>query len=58
MLTFFFSNKEVNNGLASSVQFLSMERLFPARRKILEHEAQSSALDNVFLSAGNNPRVL
>ena len=36
--------KAINNGLACSVLFLSTTGLFPARRKILEHETQSSAL--------------
>ena len=38
------SNKAINSGSACSVLFLSTTDLFPARRKILEHESQSSAL--------------
>ena len=34
----------INNVSACSVLFLSMTGLFPARRKILEHDTQSSAL--------------
>ena len=37
--------------------WLGTTGLFPARRKILEHETQSSAL-MFFLCAGNNPGVL
>ena len=38
------SNKAINNGSACSVLFLSTAGSFPARRKILEYETQSSAL--------------
>ena len=34
----------INNGSACSVLSLSTTRLLPARRKILEHETQLSAL--------------
>ena len=51
------SDKAINNGSACSVLFLSTTGLFPARRKILEHETQSSAL-TYFLSARNYPGVL
>ena len=37
-------NKAINNGLACLVMFLSITGLFPARRKSLEQEKQSSAL--------------
>ena len=37
-------DKAINNGLACSVLCLSTTGLFPARRKISEHETQSSAL--------------
>ena len=36
--------KAINNGSACSVLFLSTTGLFPARRKILEHETLSSDL--------------
>ena len=38
------ANNVINNVSACSVLFLSTTGLFPARRKILEHETQSSAL--------------
>ena len=38
-----FSPNAINNGSACSVLFLSTAGLFPAHRKILEHETQSSA---------------
>ena len=50
-------NKAINNSSLCSVLLLSTTGLFPAHRKILEHETQSSAL-TFFLSAGNNPGVL
>ena len=37
-----FSNNAINNGLACSILFLSTPGVFPVRRKILEHETQSS----------------
>ena len=40
--------KPINNGSACSVLFLNTTGLFPARKKNLEHETQSSALTNVF----------
>ena len=40
----FSSVNAINNGSACSVLFLSTTGLFPARRKILEHKTQSSAL--------------
>ena len=49
----FMMNNAINNGSACSVLFLSTTGLFPARRKILEHETQWSVL-MFFLSAGNN----
>ena len=39
-----FSINAITNGSACSVLFLSTTGLFPARRKILEHETQSRAL--------------
>ena len=50
-------NKAINNSSLCPVLFLSRTGLFPARRKILEHETQSSTL-TFFISAGNNPGVL
>ena len=41
---FMLSVKAINKGSACSVLFLSMTGLFPERRKILEHETQSSTL--------------
>ena len=38
------TNNAINIGSACSVLFLSTTGLFPARRKILEHETQLSAL--------------
>ena len=51
------SGEAINNGLACSVLFLSTTGLFPACRKILEHETQPSAL-TFYVSAGNSPGVL
>ena len=54
-----YSNNAINNVTACSVLFLSTTRLFPARRKILEHETQSSALMFFYnVSAGSNPGML
>ena len=36
--------KAINNGSASFILFLSTTGLFPAGRKLLQHETQSSAL--------------
>ena len=42
------SVKSINNGSVCSVLYLSTTGLFPARRKILQHLMQSSAITLFF----------